>query len=434
MVNVGGFFASLALVTDEGSFKKGIGMLNMLPGLLGKMGVATLGVASGFVAMGASSAAALTKLADNAKILGLSARQLDNWRNAARIAGGDADSFQESLSTLNKTFFNLKIGEVDKGTIQGLGMSGADFGAMQKMPMQDRIQYVLTRLESIKDPEMQKALTAKLLGQNGLTMLAQNQLSGSNFSNAYANASSRNLYTDENYSTAIKGKKTLDETRVSLEETFNKIGIEIETALLPQLQEFSQWLKNNKQGLDDFAKAIGSIAKFIMSLISGTVGVVQDLGKKEDWLVSRKVYGPKGTIDFANASAAMLLGNGQESKYYDLYSSGKLTLAQVNAIDANKTRFDLFKGGYTQAAATLPDSVIKTIADRAEAIVQRINHSTYIPGDYSSMKPGYENSLLAEAGKTLNINISTDGPISDKQAKMIGDAISSKVNAAGIRQ
>ena len=261
----------MALVTDEGSFKKGIGMLNMLPGLLGKMGVATLGVASGFVAMGARSAAALTKPSslDNAKILGLSARQLDNWRNAARIAGGDADSFQESLSTLNKTFFNLKIGEVDKGTIQGLGMSGADFGAMQKMPMQDRIQYVLTRLESIKDPEMQKALTAKLLGQNGgLTMLAQNQLSGSNFANAYGNASSRNLYTDENYSTAIKGKKTLDETRVSLEETFNKIGIEIESALLPSLEKFSAWLANNQKVLDDFAKAVGDATSGVLGISS----------------------------------------------------------------------------------------------------------------------------------------------------------------------
>lgn len=231
----------------------------MLPGMLGKAGAAALGVGSAFVAMGASSATALTKLADNAKILGISARQLDNWRNTARIAGGDADAFQESLNTLNKTFFNLKIGEVDKGTIQALGMSQADFGAMQKMPMQERIQYVLTRLEAIKDPEQQKALTAQLLGQNGLTMLANNQLNRTNFAADYQNAASRNLYSEEDYATALKGKKSLEEIRVSLDEVFNKIGISIEKSLLGPLTKFSSWLDKNGDKIDAFANSIGNL-------------------------------------------------------------------------------------------------------------------------------------------------------------------------------
>jgi hypothetical protein len=413
------------LVTDEGAFKKGLGVLNMLPGMLGKTGAAVLGVGSAFVAMGASSAAALTKLADNAKILGLSARQLDNWRNTARIAGGDADAFQESLNTLNKTFFNLKIGEVDKGVIQALGMSGNDFGAMQKMPMQERIQYVLTRLESIKDPEQQKALTAQLLGQNGLTMLANNQLNRTNFAADYQNAASRNLYSEEDYATALKGNKALDEVRVSLEESFNKIGIEIEASLLPQLELFSKWLKDNKTSLDELAKAIGGVSSALFGFIGGLVSN----GSFEETLTKAGL----NDLDRTALDFALTFGDKKALELKSLVTSGKISASEavrLNKLDTGVGRESLIEAGAKGLAFSANSQQVTAIFSAAMAYIERTQ------GTQAALNasPGQIGSVIQSAVKELNININTSGPISDAQAKMIASAVSSRVNSMGIRQ
>lgn len=424
MVNVGGFFASLKLVTDEDSFKSGIGMLNKIPGMLGKTAVGIAGVATAFVAMGASSATALTKLADNAKVLGLSARQLDNWRNAARIAGGDADAFQDSLSSLNKTFFNLKIGDVDKGMIQALGMSQADFGKMQTMPMQAKIDYVLAKLENISDPDKQKALTLQLLGQNGLTMLAQNQLTGRKFSDAYANASQRNLYTDKDYSVALAGKRSLDETKVSLEELFNKIGIEIEGALLPALQDFAAWLKNNKTMLTDFAKAIGGLVSLILGAVSGVAGAIGNASDIKNYLEKRSL----SDIGKANENIRLLFGNsGGDSEYYKKFKAGQLTIDQINKIDASPTRYNLFKAGQDQLAYGLSDESIKIIEAKSNAMARAL-YPGAVPGESDARLAPLQQSVLSKAEKTLNIKITSDGKLTDNQVQMISKAINTMGN------
>lgn len=400
-------------MTDEDSFKNGIGMLNKIPGMLGKTAVGIVGVATAFVAMGASSATALTKLADNAKVLGLSARQLDNWRNAAQIAGGDADAFQDSLSTLNKTFFNLKIGDVDKGMIQSLGMSQADFGKMQVMPMQQKIDYVLARLENISDPDKQKALTLQLLGQNGLTMLAQNQLTGKKFSDAYGNADQRNLYSNKDYVTAISGKKSLDETKVSLEELFNKIGIEIESALLPALQEFSRWLRDNKVAMTDFSEAIGGLVKFVFSVIGDFSKGLGVINARSDFARDVLPSGPAGTGD----RLSLMTGIGST---YDIFTEtylNKYTAEQAKNVMGSTTRKNLLESGYAQEAFKLPDAAISALEKLAKGMDQKEYGITSDP-----MIAKREKEIMFGI-KTINLNITTSGPISPDQVNKISSAI-----------
>jgi len=392
----------------------------MLPGMLGKTGTAILGVGSAFVAMGASSAAALTKLADNAKILGLSARQLDNWRNTARIAGGDADAFQESLNTLNKTFFNLKIGEVDKGVIQALGMSGNDFGAMQKMPMQERIQYVLTRLESIKDPEQQKALTAQLLGQNGLTMLANNQLNKTNFAADYQNAASRNLYSEEDYSTALKGKKSLEEIRVSLDEVFNKIGISIEKSLLGPLTKFSAWLDKNGDKIDAFANSIGNL----VGLLTGDQKAGQSLflgGEKK-----AKAFEALGAMQGINVNdqtdprTAFLLMSQEWHRTVQAMDKGGITgplSAPGNAVLAGM--FDPSRNLSQNSGA------VKALMDYAAALAKAGDPEN----DILSREKLLTDKLQLAPNINLTVNVDKSGNVS-----IVNQSTGKVINSLGIRQ
>lgn len=434
------FFASLSLVTDQDSFKKGIGLLTSIPKLLGGLGTTAIGVASAFVSMGAASATALTKLADNARVLGLSARNLDNWRNAARIAGGDADAFQGSLETLNKSFYDLKTGKVNEGMIQALGMTGADFSKLQSMPMQQKIATVWEKLEAVKDPDKQKSLAEQLFGKNGQTMLAQMQMQGLKLSDVYGEANKRNLYTDQNYSTALKGKTTLDETVVSMEELFNKIGIEIETALLPSLQNFSKWLRDNKTELQGFAEGVGNVARGFSVLISGITGLIGFLFQSSDQQ-RVSMLGGKG-----NAEAFDKLGAMRGFKKGSLEESLLFMSTDWNKIaTALKAQSGLKMVGSETGNAILTGLFQKDTDQgiKADTISKMMNYAKILDkagipeSSILSQEQTLNDKVLANPQINLTVNVDKNGNVSVVNSKdnsvIVSQAIANS-QAYGIRQ
>jgi hypothetical protein len=91
----------------------------------------------------------MSKLDAQARTLGMSARNLDNWRGAVSLAGGDADSFVDSMVNMNEAFRNLKIGEVKNDFITATGMSGANFAKLQGMNNDERLRSIWGALEKV---------------------------------------------------------------------------------------------------------------------------------------------------------------------------------------------------------------------------------------------------------------------------------------------
>lgn len=436
MVNVGGFFASLKLMTDEDSFKKGVGILEGFPKLLGKAAMGAVGLGVAFVGLGASTANAMTKLAATAKQLGMNAMTLDNWQNAVRLAGGDADSFTSSIQTMNEAFRNLKIGEVKEDFIKATGMSGADFSKLQGMNNDQRLRTIWSALEKVQDPGKQQALIQKIFGQGGVDLFSRMQLQGTNLGALYSQAAGMNPNTQADYDAAVKGNKANESIMVSFDNTIKKLGIEIEKALLPSLTQFSQWLIDNKKGLSDFAVSVGNVTTVLVGLINsiGTVignitGWFSDNEKKQKYLDSRKVYSGLGKT---NAELGLLYGTGPENEYYKKYASGELTLDQINKIDSSATRFNLFKSGQTQLAASLSDNAIKVIANRASSMAKSLYPGANL-SEQDSRVANLETSLVGQTERTLNVKISSDGKLTDSQVKTISDAILAS-NTMPVRQ
>jgi len=265
MVNVGGFFASLALMTDENSFKKGIGVLTAFADIQKKGIAGAVGLGVAMVGLGASTANAMTKLAATAKQLGMNALTLDNWQNAVRLAGGDADSFTSSIQTMNEAFRNLKIGEVKEDFIKATGMSGADFSKLQGMNNDKRLRTIWGALEKVQDPGKQQALIQKIFGQGGVDLFARMQNQGTTLGGLYSQAAAMNPNTQADYNAAIKGNQANESIAVSFQNTINKLGIEIEKSLLPSLEGLAQWLRDNKDSLTQFAKAVGDATAAVVS-------------------------------------------------------------------------------------------------------------------------------------------------------------------------
>lgn len=269
MVNLGGYFASLRLMTDEDSFRKGIGILEKFPTSLKTVGVGALGVAAGMVALATTTANAMTKLDAQAKTLGMNALTLDNWKNAVKLAGGDADSFVGSLMNMNEAFRNLQIGEVKEDFIKATGMSGADFGRLQGMNNDQRLRTIWSALERVADPSKQQALIQKIFGSAGVDLFSRLQLQGNTLGQMYNQAAAMNPNTLADYETALKGNELQNSIAVSFENTAKLVGIKIEDALLPALQDLSKWLKDNKASIAAFAEAVGQVTKFMVNIVGG---------------------------------------------------------------------------------------------------------------------------------------------------------------------
>lgn len=268
MVSVGGFFASLKLVTDENSFQKGIGVLGKFPGLL-KAGVAgAVGLGAAMVGLATSTATAMAKLDAQARTLGMSARTLDNWRGAVGLAGGDADSFVESMMNMNEAFQNLKIGEVKQDFLTATGMSGANFAAMQGMSNDQRLRTIWSALEKVGDKDKQQALIEKIFGASGVQLFSLLQAKGQTLAGNYAQAANINPMTEADYRSAVEGDKKQREITQSLEKNFQNLGLKIEQALLPSLDKLAKWMTEHQKELDDFAKAVGDATSWLIKFVT----------------------------------------------------------------------------------------------------------------------------------------------------------------------
>lgn len=343
MVNVGGFFASLALLTDEDSFKKGIGALTAV-GEIGKKGaVGVLALGGAMIGLGAATANSMTKLAAMAKQLGMNALTLDNWQNAVKLAGGDSEAFTASIVNMNEAFRNLKIGEVKEDFIKATGMSGADFSKLQGMNNDQRLRAIWGALSNVTDPGKQQALVQKIFGAGGVDLLSRMQLQGTTLNQLYNQAAAMNPNTQSDYDAAVKGAQDNASIMVSFEKTIAKLGIEIEKALLPELDAFAAWLRNNKDELTAFSVAVGNITASLVTFL-GFLGGSQ---KAKDQMAQGMMGGALKAAVFSQFESQLGIKK-------DSAAEGTLFLtlwSDPNYQAIVKRAEDLSKGGLSSSAA-----------------------------------------------------------------------------------
>ena len=433
MVNVGGFFASLKLVTDEDSFKKGVGVLNSFPDLLKKGAVGVIGLGAALVGLGAVTANSMTSLAAMAKQLGMNAMTLDNWQNAVKLAGGDSESFTASIVAMNEAFRNLKIGEVKEDFIKATGMSGADFSKLQGMSNDQRLRTIWSALEKVQDPGKQQALIQKIFGQGGVDLFSRLQLQGTTLSTLYSQAAARNPNSQADYDAAIQASKDNASIMVSFEKSLQKLGIEFEKVLIPSLDSFASWLATNKDTMTAFAKAVGDVTTGLITF-TGTItgGVAGSVDQKEkialgsDLNVSvAKLFAAREGIS-GDSQYAFMLALKSNPEYQDAIAQAALAAKGSNLTSDQiasqafmhteaKKYLGLDKGRYSSYFSGLSDSALSGLYENFLSAKQQnvfLNENDYIRGQ-------------AKEVQKAEITLKIDGkqPLSAAQNKQIMDAL-----------
>lgn len=146
---VGGFFASLKLMTDDSSFQRGMSSIGGLVGGLGKIiGMAgplaaIAGVIKKIIDLGGAEGQKLV----TGELMGMSADQLTMWSGAMAEAGGNADAMISSVQKLHTHLVGVTTaGRGADETFKNLAilLGDVDFDKWLKMPVNDQVKSIVS--------------------------------------------------------------------------------------------------------------------------------------------------------------------------------------------------------------------------------------------------------------------------------------------------
>ena len=307
---VGGFFASLKLNTDEASFSRGAGKISDLAGGLKGLLLAGAGLAGLTLSFKAllDAASEQAKLGQMALSLGMSADNLQNWSAAVRIAGGDADAFVSSISNLNQKMVDLrafgdKPGDKFWIAVRGLGVNP---NSMLNMNNDQRIAVLMKGAEKLAHtgPQgLQNAQTflREALGQSGVGLLTKAMQNKTTVADLYARGAGSQFTTGADMAGASKGMTEWNQSVETLKSVFNLFSDTVMRELAPSLKGLNAWLTANKGEIAKFTKAMADLATVLLQLLGSAVFKSMDVAMNASAASSAKL----GSTDQRMSSIGM---------------------------------------------------------------------------------------------------------------------------------
>lgn len=285
---VGGFFASLNLISDSKSFKKGINSLKDVEKRvkgLGSFALKSFTMAGGgLLAMASISASLDNQNMQVAKSLRMSVSELMQWKSAASIAGVSANGLTSALLDLQRKADRLKLGEVDIGLAKSLGFMGLNYQKFLRMNTGDKMKAVFSKALSMKDQGKAGELVKDILGDAGKEMYQYMLMTGQSLDSILAKSKALQFTNDRTRKGAMIFNSEMKATLGSFKEMgslfLGTFGIEF-TPILRGLQGL---IIKNKQlialNIIKFAKGVAGIAKFTFDVLKKGVPLIVTLVNK----------------------------------------------------------------------------------------------------------------------------------------------------------
>jgi hypothetical protein len=280
---VGGFFASLKLNTDEASFSRGAGKISDLAGGLKGLLLAGAGLAGLTLSFKAliDAASEQAKLGQMAMYLGMSADNLQNWRAAIRTAGSDADSFVAAIGNLNAKMVGLRAyGEApnDKFWIAVHGL-GVDPNAMLNMSNDQRVRALMQGAEKLygKNPQNAQRYLEDTLGKSSVDLLLRARQNKTTVSDLYNRGASSQYTTGRDMQGAAQGVTQWNQSVETLRSVFNLFSDTVMKNLAPSLKGLNDWLLANKDEITQLTKALADFATAVLQLLGSAVFKSMDM-------------------------------------------------------------------------------------------------------------------------------------------------------------
>lgn len=292
---LGEFALKLGIKTDSDSFEKSSRSVDKLTNNINRL-VGALKIAAMFKGIEALSKVENESLR-TAWALDISAKSLDTWKAAAKLAGVNAATLVQSMTNLDQKFAQIKIGIApDQGLINGFSFLGLDYQNLAEMEADERIKKILQAAQESGDKKKAQAALNQILGQAGVDLY--NELGKSNLSidQLLTEAEKHVFTTDDSKQNAAEFIKQINGITASVESLAKLTGSKIGGTLTPFLEGINNFLTEHG---DDIAKKITGFADSI-SVLTGKLAPALWTGAE----TAVKMIG-----DLADAINALLVGD-----------------------------------------------------------------------------------------------------------------------------
>ncbi|WP_421930130.1 phage tail tape measure protein [Nitratireductor rhodophyticola] len=214
-------------------------------------GAAATAAAGGLAVMVKGTIDSADEMAKASRSFGVPIEELSRLRYAADLSGVSFSNLGNSLRTLNKNAYDASNGTgAAKDAFAELGVSVANADGRLKSSTQ-LMGEVADALQSVDDETRKAALSGKIFGERYGPQLASLLAGGSEGINKLTAEADQfaQVFTQEMGTSA----EAFNDNMARLTGTFGAVSAKITQQLLPILEEFSQWLVDNSDGIVKFA-------------------------------------------------------------------------------------------------------------------------------------------------------------------------------------
>jgi hypothetical protein len=287
---IGGFFVSLKMLMDEGSFRKGISgigeLTRGLEGLIAK-GLAIAGVTYGIKEL-ISAAAAQGQMLITAQQTNMSADALAHWEGVLNHVGGSMNAFNSAASSMNEEFEKMQFGgkAPSDDFFRAIAQLGLSPDKLKGEDQNQRMQEIMSAALSYSGPggkDYARLLVRQLGGgMSGMEsifdylQLGPKANNGATFPGLWNQSGKENYMTDSGRAGAENGSAALRDLQTTLNSIWSLFSSDVIKGLAPAFKGLNEWLMDpeNKANITAMIQGMADLTAAILKWTGGTVASV----------------------------------------------------------------------------------------------------------------------------------------------------------------
>ena len=298
--SIGGFYVDLGLKVKHDSFGKGKQSVEALTNSISRYigTVRNAAAIGGLAKLTESSSKFETQQMRTAQALGISIRNLDKLRLAAKLGGVDANSLIGGVSALDEKITRLKakgmpvneiLGDVARLRLEAArttdefkNLSDPD---LLNMDADQRAYTVLRMAQALKDQKAAAVYISDILGSGGAQFYHHLKQTNQTIDSILSKTNGITFASDLNAGKALGFTTQFNETVERLKSVSVLFGSEMGGGLTPVLKELNSFLNENGDNIakkitgmsDSLTKITKAIAPIVGTSVKTAIGMVSDL-------------------------------------------------------------------------------------------------------------------------------------------------------------
>ncbi|GCE81744.1 phage tail tip lysozyme [Komagataeibacter oboediens] len=207
-----------------------------------------------------------TDLRTTSRTMGMAPQKLQAMQNAAKLAGGSAESMTGALQQLSQMRWAATHNQ-DPAAAAQFRAVGVSMEELQKLSPDKLFQRVAARLRDIRDPAAQAVAATTLFGGAAQGLMPIFQQTGREFENNLKLAERYGLFNQKGVDAADRLRKAQQKLELAVRGFGNSLAESLEPAIRPVIEGMAEWIAANRKWIAQ--DITGYVRQFVTWLRAG---------------------------------------------------------------------------------------------------------------------------------------------------------------------